>query len=287
MTIPWQFFITVSIVAYSIAVVVQRVILKEDKTDPIISSVVFQLLAGVLIGLYGFTTGTMAFPQNIVSLLPNLALTAILWGFANIFIFISLKSVESSEFTILFSTRALFTILTALIFLNETFTTKQIFGTALIFLAVALVTLKKTKFKFSKGELFAILGAATMGIAITNDGYLLRSFALYPYVTLNYLLPAILVGFFYANTFRKSIKHMNALYVKRMLAMSLLSALAALTFFKALQLSRSASQVSTVNLIAIILTVLLGIIFLKERGHVARKLIGAVLSVIGAMFLIG
>lgn len=281
----WQILTLISLTAYALAIITQRVVMKNDKSEPVSYSVVFQLLTGIFIGFFGLLTSGLPLP-DLKPLAINLIIMTLLYGFGNIFTFKALKLIEASEFTIIFASRGLFTLIASSILLQEGLSPIQLIGAFLIMTSVVLVTIKSFKFNFSKGELLTILGAFCLGVAVTNDRYLLGSFEVIPYVTLAFILPALFIAL--ANM--KKMSHVKTLMrkdtLRKMLIMCFLYSISALTFFKALQIGTNSSQISILNLLSIILVVILGMIFLKERGHVVKKIIGAILSIIGSIILI-
>lgn len=283
----WQILILISLLTYSIAIILQRVLMRGDKSNPIMLAILFQLIAGSIIALYGFLTQDMSLPTDSLVYLPRIMLSTVLWAATNIFVFNALKLIESSEFTILFSTRALFTVIAAAIFLNERLTSQQLMGAALIFIAVIMVTFTRKSLKLSRGEIFTLAGAVCMGLAITNDTYLLQHFNLYPYVTLDYILPALLTAAIYFKSLGQ-VKPIvrNSKMISNILLMSILYAVSTITFFGAIQISGNASQVTIVNLLSVVVIVMLGMIFLHERDKIWRKLGGALISIAGAVLLI-
>src|SRR4030067_3803918 len=147
----WQLLILISVTLYSIFVLLQRVILKENESQPIAYSIFFQLLTGIVIGMVGFLFADMSLPLNLNDLILNLILMTFLYGFSNVFIFKSLKETEASKFTIVFATRAFFTVLASSLLLKEFLTRSQFLGALLIFSGVVLVNLKSYKFSLDKG----------------------------------------------------------------------------------------------------------------------------------------
>ncbi|MBI2641073.1 hypothetical protein HYW87_00555, partial [Candidatus Roizmanbacteria bacterium] len=93
----WQLFLGLSISAEVAGRLIQRVILRDDKSDPVAYAIVFQLLGGTVIGIYALLTGFTL--PNLQPISLNLVLMPILFGSANIFIFKSLQLTEASIFT--------------------------------------------------------------------------------------------------------------------------------------------------------------------------------------------
>ncbi len=279
----WQILLTISVFTYSISVLLQRVLLKKDKSDPIAYSIVFQLLTGVLIGIYalfnGFTT------PNLIPLIPNLILMTILYGAGNVFIFSALKMIDASEFTIVFASRALWTIVGAIIFLKESFSTQQVLGTILIILSVFLVSWKKQKFSLNKGFIFSVLAAVSFGLAFTNDAFIVNNFDVPSYLTIAFIIPSLAVWAVYP----KSTGKMKPLFEKEtLLKLGLLGvfyAISAITIFLAYQVGKNASQIAPLNQTATIVTVVLSVVFLKEKTDLLRKLLGAIISFAGVVLV--
>lgn len=282
----WQILAIISVFFFSIAVLVLKIILK-GKTDIVPYAVLFQCTTGTILGGVGLLFGDMSFPL-LGPLVFNLVLLAIFYGVGNVFIFKSIQLLEASTYTIIFSTRVLFTMLASFLFLSERLTIYHIIGTTFILLGVLLVTLKSlTSFDFSspKGELFALLAAIFFGFELTNDRILLNSLHLYPYMFLSFILPSLLIALLYHQKIKNIKVFADKNIISKILLLSFIYGLASIAFFSALQKAPSSSQVAAVNVSQVVITVLLSIIFLKERDSFIKKIIGAVLSFIGLLLV--
>lgn len=280
----WQIFILFSIIFGSLTTLLQRILMKDQKSDPISYSIFFQIVIGILIGSFGFLTADMSLP-NLQNLIPNLIMMIAFFVILNILYFNALKLIEVSEFTVIFSSRIIFTILASSIFLSEGLSIKQLFGALLILAGVILVATKKVRVNYGRGELYAILGAIVIGFATTNDRFILKSLNLYPYVSFAFFAPAITMMLIFPKSLNRMRSFLNFNLFAKSILMCILNALAVIAFYTALKLSNNSSQVVTVNLTSVILTVFLGIILLKERDHLERKIFGATLNFIGLIFL--
>lgn len=281
----WQILIFISLSVYAVAIILQRLLMRDEKSDSVAYSIFFQGFTGLLILIFALFTTGITFPP-LKPLIVNLILMTLLYGFANIFGFKALKLIEASEFTILFATRALFTLLASSLLLREGLNLYQFIGAFLILLAVVLVTIKSTKFRLKKGELFALAAALCFGLTNTNDRYLLGYFEVYSYVILAYFLPAIFTAVIYPKSVIKMKIFLKSTYLVKMLVMCILYAVSSIAFFTALQIGNNSSIVVIINLLSVILIVILSAIFLRERSHIVRKILGAVLSIIGSAILI-
>jgi uncharacterized membrane protein len=197
----------------------------------------------------------------------------------------ALQKLDASKFTVLFSCRALITILTASFFLKEGLTFPQVLGTVLILLSIVLVNLQKLQFTFGKQEGYSILAAICFGVATTNDRTILQVYPLYTYVFLAFVLPSILLF----ATHPRIYKELGTFFSKSMLLkfglLGVMFAASSLTFFRALQITTNSSLLVSANLTSVILTVALSVLFLHEKQDIPKKFIGAALSFMGLLLL--
>lgn len=281
----WQLLLAISILGTSISTIIQKILLSKNKVDPIACSITFQLIAGIIIGLFTLMNG-FKFP-NLIPLIPNLILMSIFYGAGDIFSFYALQITDASEYTIIFASRALFTIVGSVLILHEKFLPSQIFGTFLIITSIVLVFWKKDKFSFNKGFIFALLAALCFGLAFTNDAFIIKSgFDVPTYLTLAFIFPALMTWLFYP----KSTSKMKPLFSNQTLIkvflFGFIYSISAIAYFTAYKVGKNSAQIAPLNQTTIIVTLLLSIIFLNERKDLPKKIIGAFIAFIGVLFLI-
>lgn len=281
----WQVLILASIFFGSVCTLLQRILLKDEASDEKTYSVFFQLLSGLMIGGFGLFFADMSFPSNLRPLIIGFILMTTLYGFGNVFIFQALKRMEASRFTIIFSSRAFFTVLASSLLLGEFLTPKQIMGTLLIIVGVILVNIKSARLTFARKEAVALLAAASFGFGVSNDSFMLKTFNLYPYVFLAFVVPALFIMALNPYTIKNMKVFLKKDIMTKMLLLCILYAAQAILFFAALQMSKNSSRIASVNLVSVIVTVLMAIAFLKERENLAQKLLGAVSSFIGLLLV--
>lgn len=281
----WQLLIGISVLLYSVSVLLQRILLKEDKSEPISFSIFFQVGVAIVIGvLVLIIHGGIPIPDFTQISWSVLAMT-VLYALANIFIFKSLKITEASRFTVIFSSKTLFAVLGASLFFREGLTAMQWFGAILIMLGVAIVSIKDISKKLNKGDLLALLAAVLFGLANTNDRFLVKFFDPYSYVVIGFLLPGLAIALFYPKKLVNLKIYFKKRFIYKMAILCLLYGLSAVAFFAALQTTPNSSQLFSINSFGAILTVILSIIILKERDRIAKKILGAVISVAGLLLV--
>ncbi|QQG42097.1 MAG: EamA family transporter [Candidatus Woesebacteria bacterium] len=281
----WQFLIGISILLYSVSVLLQRVLLKDDQTEPISFSIFFQIGVATVIGILVLVIrGGIPIPDLSQISWSVLVMTA-LYALANIFIFKSLKTTEASRFTVIFSSKTLFAVLGSSLIFREGLTSAQWAGAILIVMGVIVIAIKDLSKKINKGDIFALFAAVMFGLANTNDRFLVQFFDPYSYVVIGFLLPGVAIALFYPKKLINFKIYFKKAFVYKMVILCLLYGLAAVTFFAALQATPNSSQLFSINSFGAILAVVFSIIFLKETDKIAKKILGAVISVAGLLLV--
>ena len=283
----WQLLIGISVILYSVSVLLQRLLLKDDKSESISFSIFFQIgVAAVTAILVFIMQGSIPLPDFSNISWSVLAMTA-LYALANIFIFKALKSTEASRFTVIFASKTLFAALGASLLFREVLTPIQWVGAILIILGIVIISMKKFDKKLNMGDLFALLAAILFGLANTNDRFLVKFFDPYTYVIIGFLLPGFAIALMYPKKLILLKTYIRKNFLYKMALLCLLYGLSAVTFFAALQITPNSSQLFSINAFGAIITVILSILILKERDHMAKKIIGALISVAGLLLISG
>ncbi len=283
----WTILLIISILSSSILTVLQRRTLKEEKSNPVSYAIFFQLLVGIILGIAAIATKAR-FPDNMAQLWPNILLMVALYSFANIYWFKSLKTVEASNAAIFLPTKIFWMVLGGAIFLHENITVSSVIGTFLIFGAILITAFsKKEKIEFNKGAITLLVASFFYGFAFVNDGYLLKNnFNTFLYSSMAFLLPALSISIFQIRAV-KNIKYFLA--TKRLAKVSvaaMLISLGIVCIYFAYQKGGNISRIGPLSQISIIITVLLGIIFLNEKDKIWQKIIGAIISIVGVILII-
>lgn len=280
----WLVLIIISLILNSAVSLLQRVMLKKDTSDPVAYSVFFQLSISLLFLIFGLLINNIVF-HGLWNLLPNLLLMTVLYGLGNALIFTALKTTEASKFTIIFASRALFSVMGYSLILRDVFTIKQVVGLVVLLSAMLLVNQGSFSWKVKRGDILSLLAGLCFGMANINDKILLGQIPIYTYLFLAFFTPPLFILLIRPVTLSKLRTVANRDTLKVMLATIVLYGLGSVTFFTSLKNADSPSKVSTVNLAGVVLTVVLAIVFLKEREKISQKIIAAIMTVAG-MYLI-
>lgn len=281
----WIFFALTSVLTDSFSNLFRRLLMKNDKSDPYTSAILFQFLLAAATWLFAWSKG-MLFITPKTFLWPNIILSSMLYATGTLLNFKAYKKIGASEVTILGAFGSVVSIILAVFFLRESFGIFKLIGTLLILISV-IILYWGNAFKINKGIWYAVGMAACFGAAIVNDTFVLKSYSAIPYVPIISFLP----GLFLLIAKPQSLNNISsALKNKRLLWPLILLcsvySIQAITYFLALEKGAQASQMGPISKSAIIITVLLATIFLKERKNLLKKIISTGLVMIGVLLLI-
>lgn len=278
----WFLLTILSAASFSIATLLQRVLMKEEDSDPAAYVIVSQLLISAIAFAFALINGFSL--AGIEKVIPNIILMTAIYASRNILFFKALKTTEASEISVLNSSSSVWATLGAILFLGEILTGQTIFAIFLVILGVVAVSYQKS-FTLKKGHLLALMSALLFGFGIANDTLIIKHMDVASYIALDFFLPPLAIILLYPN----SIKSMKPIFEKskltKMALLAIFYSAAVLLLFIAIKVGGPLSQVYPISQISIILTVALGAIFLKERSNLVRKFLGALLVIAGVILL--
>lgn len=277
----WLFFALLSVLAGSVSNLYQKIAMREEKTDAVASAVTFQILTGVAYFIYALIRG---FHIPDISLAPYFLFSMILYATGTVFFFRAIKLIEASEMTIINGVGSLVTILASFIFLHESLSLPQLLGALLILFAVIVINFSKKGIVINKGMWLAVAGTCSYGLAVISDTHIIRSFEAASFIPIGAFGTALVMMIWYYKKIPLVIKTVKTAE-KNLVIFCALYAVSAITFYHSLQLGALVGQVSTIFRASIIVTVLLSSIFLNERKHLGKKILGAILTTVGVILV--
>jgi len=279
----WFLLSIISVITLAVSNLLQRVLMKDEKSNVVAYSLAFQLTCAVLIGVFAFARGFVMPP--IQELWLNFVLITVLYAAGTLFLFRALQNIEASEATIITSSRALWTIVVALIFLGESFDFLKTLGVVLVLGSVVLVSLKREAVRFNKGIFYALSSAFCYGVAFATDTFILRQSDALSYTTLAFLFPGLFILAIRPKILAQMKPLLSTSILSKMVLLGLFYSTSAITIYLAYQQGGAASQLAPINQSVAILTVLLAVIFLGERNQLWQKFTGAIMATAGILLL--
>lgn len=281
----WQFLVLINVIAFSVARLLQKVLLQHKKVNAVSFSVASMLPVSLLLFVYVMFTGFE--PPDLVKFAPNLLLMAILYAMANLLMFKALERAQASEVTVLASTLAVWSMIGAAIFLNESITRLRILGTALILLGALALSWRGKKITLKSAHLFALLSAIFFGLAFVNDIYIIGFGNHVPsYLAISFPLSTLPIIVLRPRVIKELRQYFDIQIAPKLFLIGALYAIAAITFFSAYQLGAEASQLAPIGQSSILVITILSYFFLNERDHLINKIAGTILVFSGVVLLV-
>jgi len=280
----WQLLTIISVLSLSVSVILQRILIHRDKTDPFAYAVVFQGIVGVLLMAVALAVGFKL--PGIEAVIVPAVISVIFFGVGHIVYAKTLQKVEASAFSVLFATQAIWIMILGIVLLGESLTALQVAGTILIFVGVGFLVKNLASVFKDKGTLLGLLTGLMFGIAITAWSYVGRHTDTLSWAAISFIATALVA--FLARP--KSVQKMKPLLKPKVLATLVLLAifygigsLAMLYAYK----EGSFAIISPLRQTSIIVTVLLALALLpQERNRIRRKILAALICVVGVVLIV-
>ena len=281
----WQILLIISIIFLSFNGLFHKSLLKNDKSDPRAQAIVFLGLGGFISILIALLRGKLQLEFS-PSLIINFSVLATFATIAYVLKYRGFQLITASEVVIFSTTSKFWNVVGASIFLHETITIQKIFGTIIILVGIAVTMYIDKKIKLNKGIFFVLLGAAFFGLTDINGYYILQTMDASSYQIYFYLLPVFALLLIQPSSIRKLSYYFKLDRAIKVTALAIFDTLGMLALFFAYQAGGKASVIGPLSATKVILTVVLAIIFLKERDNITKKMIGAMITVIGVVLLL-
>ena len=280
----WFIWILISIVMTAGSNLLQRVIMGKKDSDPFSTMLIFQMLTTLMTGLFALSQGFVV-PEPGAPYFWNMLLSGIFWGVGSLTMFKAYQLLGASENAIISSFSTIVTIVTAMYFLSETLDIYKTLGIVLILVSVLAISVKKGKLSFTKGTIYALLSTTCYGLGVTNDAFILRSYDAVSYTPIAFFLPAVLLVALKPSVIRRLKRLKDLVFTKNIILLSFFYGAQGVTYYLALQSGGNASQIAPIFKANIVLTVLLAVLFLKERENLLLKVLSAGLVTAGVLLI--
>ena len=194
------------------------------------------------------------------------------------------SGIEASTFSIIRQLSTVFMIFAGLIFLKEPFILNKFIGAILIIVSNILIFYKKGEGKLNKYIILGIISNICYTIALFLDVNISDNFNLSFYVATTLSIPAILILIFERvklSDIKNELKNGNK---KAIIITGITWALSIVMQLRAYQLGE-VSIVAPLCSLAVILNVIIGYFFQKEKENLPKKIIAAILIIFGILLI--
>lgn len=281
----WGIYLGLSICAQAIANVCNRFVMRRAAKGTWAYAALSQIITAFAIAVYVFATGQFSMPP-FVELWPWFVLTVSLNVGANIFQNEALRTAEASFFTIFASSRILVSMAAAAVVLSEQVSLIQGFGAVVMIAAIAIAFSKRFTLKPEPWMIPAALYALSSGLVFIGDAKIIgASTNVASYMIFGFGLPGIATLVLRPKIFPDMVAIARSREVLAMIVYSVVYGFMAITLWLAYQYGAEASQMAPIRQSAVILTVIIAIVFLRERDHIPQKVTAALLAILSVYFI--
>lgn len=278
----WHYYAILTVLSGSVSSIVLRKLMKKEESDPVLFTITFQFILTLVVLAYALIMGFEFPPPSF--LWPRLLLSAVLYAVGSLCNFYASRHLPAGENSILAASGILITIGLGVTVLGNSFSLFNSIGVLLI-LASIIILYGGGRMKLNRGVVYALGVAVFYSLAVINDVIIIRSYNPISFLPVMSFLPGVVLAFIFPKKAMKIGKLMNRKSLSHIVVYSVFYGISAITYYQALYTGASISQLSPISRASIIITVILGALFLGERDNLVRKVMSAVLVSGGVLLL--
>lgn len=279
----WQLLVAISVITFSVSVILRRILLYKDKSDPIAYAIVFQGLVGVITGIYAVAHGFDM--PDFSKYWFAIAVTCVLYALGNVFFAKAIQLVEASAFSVLFASSAIWTILVGSWILGDSLTLVHVVGISLVLMSIVILNVKKGSLKLNIGVVLSLITSLLFGLAVVGWTYVARHADVPTWTSISFLVPALMILAIKPKAVKKMKPFLDKQILRTLLILGFIYGISALTSLFAYR-DGNVNLVAALQQVSIVLTTVLGIFLLKERNDLARKIIAATTCLLGVLLIV-
>lgn len=258
-----------------------RLLAKNSKNDGALT-VILQFLAAFCVILFS-PFFAFKFPSDI-KVYIFLGLAIIFYAINDRLNTTARKGLEVSRFSILKQVSTVFLIFAGLIFMKEPFVLTEMLGAILIILSNVLIFYEKGSLKFDKYAFIGLIANLCYSIAMFLDVNISENFNLAFYITITLSIPSILIFLVERIKFKEIKDEFISANKLHIFATAISWGISILCQLRAYQLGK-VTVVAPLCAVSVLLNVIAGYIFLKERGNMLRKIFAGALIIVSVILI--
>lgn len=282
----WLILTLLAVLSRSVYSLATKVLSETVKVSPITQSVLQSVFSGLLAIPFALAIDQFGF-ANILSSWQPLLLIMLVVAFGNILYYQGIKWLDSGTTQVAFSSILIWGTLFSIFYLSSRFTLVQFTGIGLMLLAILLIQYQK-KLIFNKGVWLIIVSAGLFAVFQVLSAKVSNTVSTGAYLTLTYFGSSLILTAIYPQVLAKEIKTVSQ-QLPSTLKATLFAASTSLLFYIFAYFAYRAAPDSGVVVILltaqVVVSVLLGIIFLNERKNMTKKIFAGTLAFIASILI--
>lgn len=283
----WLFLTLLAITARATYSIATKVLSKDVEVSPITHSLLLTTFAGLLSVIISPFVGGISLNGVSNYVLPTV-LMIISQAFGNVLFFLGIKKLDAGTTQIAFSSILIWGAILSVVFLGSVFSPVQLLGIILMLIAILVVQYKQGKLDLNSSFLYIVGSAILFAIFQVASADLSKTLSTGTYLVLAYLGPSLIIGSLYFKSIKKDFKLLKS-QLKNTSSKTLFASGTSLLYFVFSYLAyRYAPDRGVVVVLLtsqVVLSVIFGILFLKERDNRFRKLLAGVLAFIAGVLI--
>lgn len=281
----WFYLAASSVALFTALNLLQRKLALESKNQRAMA-IVFNVIAACVALVISLFTGTFrnfSLPSS-AGAWATLLLATLFYGIFERGRFYAAKLLDASVLTIIINISVVVAFIGSLLVYSEPLTTQKLLGSVLIFSALLLVAYKRKRTDVSlRGLLIGVVISIFLGLGWILDKRGAQNFGADVYNVFIWILPIAIIALPRVAMANIVVEFRQASW--KVVILAVLNVIGYLFQLKALEIAE-ATRVIPIVQTSIMLTVLLGILVLKEREHIPQKLVAGLLAFLGVYFLV-
>ena len=194
------------------------------------------------------------------------------------------SGIEASTYSMLKQLSTTFMIFAGLLFFKEEFILTKFIGAMLIIISNIIIFYQKGKFEFNKYIMLGILSNIVFTVALFLDVNISDNFNLPFYVALTLIIPGLLIIIFERIKLSEIKNELINGNKKAILITALSWGIMIVVQLRAYQLG-NVTVIAPLCALTVMLNVIVGYLFLKERDNLLRKIISAIIIIISIILI--
>jgi len=283
----WIILTIIAITARATYSLGTRLLSRDVKVSPITQSFLLTLASGFLVLLFNPLIGGLDF-SGVRSNLLTLGLIVITSVAGNIIYFVGQKKLDAGITQIAFSSILIWGGILSVLFLNSSFSAQQIIGILILLAAIILVQYKKGGVSRSPSVIYIIVSAILFAVFQVGSAKVSTTISAGAYLLITSFGTAITILVIYFNKisedYSKLVPQLKNTFSKTLFA-SGTSSLYMVFSFMAYKVAPDKGVVVVLLTSQVILSVIFGIIFLKEKDNISKKVLAGILAFIAGIFI--
>lgn len=283
----WLLLTLLAITARATYSIATKILSRDIRASPITQSLLLTSFAGLLSLLISPLVGGISFVGLSRFLFPT-ALMITSQAFGNVLFFKGIKKLDASTTQVAFSSILIWGTILSVIFLKSIFSPVQLMGIILLLIAILLVQYEKGRIDLNTSFLYIVASAVLFAVFQVASADLSKTINTGTYLVLAYLGPSLIIGSIYFSNIKKDFSLLSNQLKNASLKTLFASGTSLLYFvfsYLAYKYAPDRGVVVVLLTAQVVLSVIFGIIFLKEKENKVRKLLAGALAFLAGILI--